>query len=118
MIAKKLILPINERTGASSRIIGKVSFFAIKLSTREQSATFMITGATENSSGEGYAFTTRRCGMQGCTTAHAQNLHMLPVTKMANSRPQSGIKGHPVLLLAVFTSRLVNTEWHFGEFLH
>ena len=31
--------------------LGKISFFAIKLSTREHSASFMITGATENSSG-------------------------------------------------------------------
>ena len=30
----------KSRTGASSRKFGKISFFAIKLSTREQSATF------------------------------------------------------------------------------
>ena len=42
----------ERRTGASGRNVGKVRFFAIKLSTREQSASFMITGATENSSGE------------------------------------------------------------------
>ena len=64
LIAEKLILPTFwpdapvlrargglGRTGASGRNVGKISFSAIKLSTREHSASFMITGATENSSG-------------------------------------------------------------------
>ena len=64
LIAEKLILPMfrpdapvllraRVRTGASGRNVGKISFSAIKLSTREHSTSFMITGATENSSGGG-----------------------------------------------------------------
>ena len=42
LIAKKLILPTSSlrRTGGSGRNVSKISFFAIKLSTREQSASF------------------------------------------------------------------------------